>query len=226
MPDGMCDVSKFAVFTKVEKFVGWINANIGKKIELHCEYSTERFAYKCEPKNLKIESENILVVDATGAHTGSLINRDVNALDIRDQQTSYLPSQISDIFPSLVRYYACNSDVKVIDRSNFAGLSRLSWIEVCRSPLETIPKDAFYDVLELDLLVLPHQTEGSLHLRQQNRISWRRAVSQQPKARNLGHRPEQARVHRTRIPEATDQLENSKLQEKRLHQCALPRFRH
>lgn len=151
---GHCDISRKAVFTKVEKFTSWINSILGVNLELNCEFLKSDEHYSCKPRNLKVEHDNIKVVDTSGEHVGELGNINVNELVIHGQQTPYLPVGMDKIFPNLLTYFAGASGLKFIEKSNFDGLTYLKKIEFGVNLIERIPKDTFNDLPNLELLLL------------------------------------------------------------------------
>lgn len=153
---GDCDVDTQAVFTDVKQFLKWINKIINGAAQFNCEYydDNKRMAYACSPKNLTVLTEDTQLVQASGKHEEHKTNDDVIILHIKDQQTRFLPVELSKIFSNLLFYMIENSGVERMSRTNLKDLRKLKYFILNSNPLRAIHRDLFYDLADLEVLSL------------------------------------------------------------------------
>ncbi|CRL03727.1 CLUMA_CG016953, isoform A [Clunio marinus] len=153
--EGMCDVESYSIFTDVSKFSNWIAKEMDIETDMTCEFKSEDGTrYQCWPKNFVIQQPNVKVSVVMGVHLGQSNNNDVKEFCLKDQDTSYLPHGIPELFPNLTRYYAQGTKLKHIQRSDFSGFQFLTNIDIADNEFVNIPADTFYDVPGLIMLSL------------------------------------------------------------------------
>ncbi|CRL03695.1 CLUMA_CG016244, isoform A [Clunio marinus] len=153
--EGMCDVEKYSIFTDVAKFSNWIAKEMDIETDMTCKFVLEDGTrYHCFPKNLVIQQPNVKASVMVGVHLGERNNNDVKEFSLLQQETSYLPHGIPELFPNLARYCAFQTNLKHIQRSDFSGFQSLTSIEISYNELGNIPADTFYDVPTLNRLLL------------------------------------------------------------------------
>ncbi|CRL03726.1 CLUMA_CG016552, isoform A, partial [Clunio marinus] len=127
--EGMCDVERYSIFTDVSKFSNWIAKEMDIETDMTCKLMM-------------------------GVHLGERNNSDVHYFHIVNQNTSYLPRGIPELFPNVIRYRAYETKLKYIQRSDFSGFQFLTIIIMAKNEIVNIPADTFYDVPGLELLNL------------------------------------------------------------------------
>ncbi|CRL03752.1 CLUMA_CG016956, isoform A [Clunio marinus] len=165
--EGMCDVESYSVFTDVTKFTDWIDGEIEDEIGIEaedgmddigktdgstmkCEFVLESgWRYHCYPKNLLIQHPNVKIKTMVGTHLGRRNNNDVREFSGINQQTSFLPLGISELFPNLRRYCYLSGRLESIQRSDFGGFELLEIIDIGFNKISNIPVDTFYDLPKL-----------------------------------------------------------------------------
>jgi Leucine-rich repeat (LRR) protein len=66
----------------------------------------------------------------------------------------YLPINVDAIFPNLIAQHAGSCNIKQVAKPNFSNLSKLKVLVLDSNQLETVPSDAFEDLILLEKLWL------------------------------------------------------------------------
>lgn len=156
--DLSCDTKGSAVLTKIDEFVPWIHKMLSADVTMQCEYEEKTLNktvdYWCTAQNFKVFYSSVVLVNARGNHSDTKSNKQVATLKIENQTTMYLPLNVGETFPNLLRYAVVSSNLRVIGRKYFAGLSQLTYLVLRNNAFAVVPKETFNDLINLEGLSL------------------------------------------------------------------------
>lgn len=79
----------------------------------------------------------------------------------KNKAIQYLPIQIYEIFPNLREYWARECQIKAISKKNFKKLAQLKELFLSSNLIETVPSNAFEDLIKLRWVRLGNETQAS-----------------------------------------------------------------
>lgn len=115
------------------------------------------YRYICSA-NTSITTDDLVFSNLSGNHLSGKTNSDVEMLVFNrtfEDQTldiNYIPSGISDVLPSLVRFFLQFAKLSKLSRKSFRNMSKLRVISLTNNLIEHIDEDTFYEVPELSSL--------------------------------------------------------------------------
>ena len=179
---GQCDVTNFALYTNVEKFIDWIGepteelfvanqpsrpsfSNNGactitsestslNSIELECVFTTLGGLYTCKAEKLVIENQNVEIKAIRGDHEQGKNNSNVEQFQITAQDTEFLPACISNFFENLKVIKVTESDLNFVNQSDLSRLKKLTSLDLDHNSISMIPENTFDEIYLLETLTL------------------------------------------------------------------------
>lgn len=107
--------------------------------------------YYCEAQ-IVIKTDDVILTSADGTHKDGKSISDVKLLDMgsnddnKKLEVYFIPSGISDVFPSLRILYIQDCKLTRLSRKNFKRMNELSTISLSDNEIEHIDEDTFYEV--------------------------------------------------------------------------------
>lgn len=96
-----------------------------------------------------------VVIDEPNFTVDSPLNVDVGGISIHDNKAvTYLPIDIYESFPEVIRYVASSCRIQAVFKENFKMLKKLSLLTLSSNQIEMIPSNIFDDLVSLELLFL------------------------------------------------------------------------
>lgn len=126
-----------------------------------CTFSMTEFhwakQYSCSVGVEFLPSETypiIEMISAESAHNSDFDDDNVQALSFTGLSMPYLPFELQKLFINLKTIRVFGSGLKFIQRGNFYRMSSLTALDLEGNAIETVPKDTFWDLAELEWLSL------------------------------------------------------------------------
>jgi hypothetical protein len=89
------------------------------------------------------------VKSAVGKHERGKYNNDVEAITFRNTNVSYLPRNITKIFPNVKQLSVYNCGLLLLTREDLMGLENLEVLVICGNRLQSLPSDLFVGMQKL-----------------------------------------------------------------------------
>lgn len=102
------------------------------------------------------------VIDSTGITFSPERNDSIRGIDFSDnKKIHYLPFKLHKTFPKLLVFAASSCSIKAISRENFKNLKVLRGLWLRNNQIETIPSNAFQDLISIDDIDLRNSSKLS-----------------------------------------------------------------
>jgi Leucine-rich repeat (LRR) protein len=105
--------------------------------------------------------ETATSINSTGVTIHSDQDDDMKRLSLSNNKNIfYLPENIDEDFPNLMRYNAKRCSITAITKKNFKGLSKLTKLNLWGNQIERITSETFKDLTDLEVLSLGEKSFG------------------------------------------------------------------
>lgn len=153
-------ISKLFIFA-VFSFYRWASAEIA--ITLNCKYHGLEGDYVCAALGLENFDGNSSFFNVTGNHLKEKSITDVIGFVVKNQNSKYIPRNVSNFFPHLTLYEVRNSSTIAVNKENFEGLEKLETVIIEHNFIESLSSDIFNDLIALKYLRLSGNRITRLH---------------------------------------------------------------
>lgn len=108
----------------------------------------------CYAHDLKVHEENLILKQVLDIARNTINGNQVREIRIEEQQTLYLPTKLSDLFPRLSYFLVTYSGLFKIDSKVFSNLNELTVLIMTHNKIREIPSNSFIDLKNLQILDL------------------------------------------------------------------------
>lgn len=134
------------------------------QLTINCKFQQTNRKYDCNVIGLANHDKLSQFSKVIGTHAVNKTNELVTGLVIiGGPDITFVPRNVSKLFPNLDRFRLRNSLVKSVERENFEGLKYLETLTLDHNLLGTLSSDVFYNLPQLKLLVLSDNKLTELH---------------------------------------------------------------
>ena len=128
-------------------------------MQLNCLYIFHPDGYNCRAKNVVITELNQTVTSENGTHDGDHKNVDVKIFYVHtEEQFKHLPVGLNHIFLNLNKLNVEYTPLKIINKSDFIGLTGIKTIHFTDNLIENFPGDTFSTLVELEYISLQNNS--------------------------------------------------------------------
>lgn len=145
-------------FVKVVFILFYFVATL-RSMELSCSYEDLADGYNCRAKNVITNQMNQIVTIENGIHIPDYGNINVEIFYVHtENKFEYLPVGLNNIYPNLIKLNVEYTSLKIINISDFIGLTGIKTIHFNDNQIQSFPGDTFSTLVKLEYISLKNNS--------------------------------------------------------------------
>lgn len=141
-------------FVKIVSILFYFVAT-SRSMQLNCLYIFESDGYNCRAKHVITNQMNQIVTSENGTHKVNHSNENVEVFYVHtEDKFEYLPVKLNKIYHNLVKLNVEHTPLKIINKSDFIGLTGIKKIHFDDNRIQSFPGDTFSTLVELEYISL------------------------------------------------------------------------